>query len=262
MTSPFASATAVLAVLVFLMMSLAGLAMAHTNVTLMTGQHARSLHREIRTTLQLQYLLYLPEAYVDSTNTWPLLLFLHGAGERGNDLNKVKVHGPPKLVGQGSNHFPFVIASPQCPAEDWWTSDLQVATLDALLDDIVDSYRIDEDRVYVTGLSMGGFGTWHLACEYPERFAAIAPVCGGGEPGLAPRIAHLPVWAFHGGKDTVVPPEQSQAMVAALKDAGGEPTLTIYPEAGHDSWTATYANPALYEWLLAHNRMAHAQPGN
>jgi predicted peptidase len=106
----------------------------------------------------------------------------------------------------------------------------------------------------VTGLSMGGFGTWQLACEYPQRFAAIAPVCGGGEPGLASRIAHLPVWVFHGAKDTVVPLERSQEMVTALKQAGGEPTLTVYPDAGHDSWSATYANPELYDWFLAHTR--------
>ena len=130
----------------------------------------------------------------------------------------------------------------------------EIDTLTTLLDEIQSSYAIDADRVYLTGLSMGGFGTWSLACRYPDRFAAIAPICGGGQWYLANRLRHVPVWAFHGAKDPVVPPDLSKSMVDAVKRAGGSAKLTIYPEAGHDSWTAAYDNPDLYKWLLGHRR--------
>ncbi len=122
-----------------------------------------------------EYLLYLPEGYAEQEASWPLLLFLHGAGERGDSLDLVNVHGPPKLIEQGQG-FPFIVVSPQCPVEQRWS----VKTLDKLLNDIAAQYRVDEDRIYVTGLSMGGFGTWNLAARFPHRFAAIAPICGGG----------------------------------------------------------------------------------
>ena len=217
------------------------------------GQHPRSFKQKISKTVEAEYLLYLPDDYAASQAKWPLILFLHGAGERGDNLSKVEVHGPPKLVNEGKS-FPFVIASPQCPKEEWWSSGNQIDTLSALLDHIVAKYRIDEDRIYVTGLSIGGFGTWRLACEYPHRFAAIAPICGKGEPFAARAIPHLPVWVFHGAKDDVVPLQASLEMVGALKKVGGNVEFTIYPEAGHDSWTETYNNPELYEWFLKHKR--------
>ena len=199
---------------------------------------------------QYEYLLYLPEGYAEQEQeSWPLLLFLHGAGERGDSLDLVKVHGPPKLIEQGQ-HFPFIVVSPQSPEDHWWVYE----TLDKLLNDIVAQYRVDEDRIYVTGLSMGGYGTWNLATHYPNRFAAIAPICGGGEPSRACRFKHLPVWAFHGAQDDVVPLEQSQEMIDALQACGSDARLTIYPDADHDSWTETYDNPELYEWLLSHRR--------
>jgi len=125
-----------------------------------------------------------------------------------------------------------------------------------LLDDIVERYRIDEERVYVTGLSMGGFGTWALAGASPERFAAIAPICGGGRRSDARRIAQakLPTWVFHGAKDRVVPFEESQHMVDILEKLGGDVKFTVYPKAQHDSWTETYNNPELYTWLLSQRR--------
>jgi predicted peptidase len=126
----------------------------------------------------------------------------------------------------------------------------------ALLDEIASNYKVDRDRVYVSGLSMGGFGTWELAASAPDRLAAIAPICGGGEKFWVQQIAQLPVWAFHGAKDTVVPPDRSQQMVDELKRLGGQPKLTIYPEAGHDSWTETYDNPEFYQWLLEQRRGA------
>ena len=203
--------------------------------------------------VELKYLLYLPEDYGNSRQKWPLILFLHGAGERGNDVQMVAKHGPPKLVKEGKQ-FPFVIVAPQCPPWEWWPNGTQVAALDALLNDLVARYRIDRDRIYLTGLSMGGYGTWKLATEFPYRFAAIAPICGAGEPAQAACIKDLPAWVFHGAKDPVVPVSGATEMVEALKKCGSDVKLTIYPEALHDSWTETYNNPALYDWFLQHIR--------
>ena len=216
------------------------------------GQSEQTFEKEITKKLSLRYLLYLPKGYgEDKDKKWPLMLFLHGAGERGSNLSLVKMHGPPKLVEQGRD-FPFVIVSPQCPSESWWTERLDALT--ALLDDVESRYAVDRNRVYLTGLSMGGFGSWALGCRYPERFAAVAPICGGGEWFLAGRLAKTPVWVFHGGKDPVVPLRESEEMVAALKRAGGDVQFTVYPEAQHDSWTETYDNPKLYEWFLSHRK--------
>ena len=209
-------------------------------------QKAAKLDIEIKA--QMDYWIYLPQDY-EKQEKVPLLLFLHGAGERGNDLNKVKVHGPPKLIEAGKK-FPFIVVSPQCPEGRWWATHELVA----LIDNLESKYKIDPDRIYVTGLSMGGFGTWALADRIPNRLAAIAPVCGGGNTVTARSLAKLPTWVFHGAKDTVVPLTLSQDMVDAMKKHGGEPKLTIYPEAGHDSWTETYNNPEFYEWLLAQKR--------
>ncbi len=203
----------------------------------------------------LNYLLYLPADYAKK-DAWPLMLFLHGAGERGDDLNLVKTHGPPKLIEAGKQ-FPFVVVSPQCPKDRTW----QATELTALVDEILAKTKIDRDRIYVTGLSMGGFGTWLLAAYTPDRFAAIVPICGGGEVISVRRLTQLPVWAFHGAKDLVVPLKRSEDMVEALKKNGGNAKLTIYPEAGHDSWTATYDNPELYDWLLAQKRKPAPKTG-
>ena len=220
----------------------------------LTGQHPQSFVKEGDEKTRVNYLLYIPEIYPKSRKRWPLVLFLHGAGERGNDLEKVKMHGPPKLVAKEGKEFPFILVSPQCPTGGWWSGDREITALNALLDDIVARYRVDVDRIYVTGLSMGGFGAWRLALDYPDRFAAIAPICGGGDPARAERIKHLPVWVFHGAKDNTVPLRASEAMVAALKKAGGNVRFTVYPDAGHDSWTETYNNPELYKWLLKQKR--------
>ncbi|NNE36046.1 MAG: prolyl oligopeptidase family serine peptidase [Rhodothermales bacterium] len=208
----------------------------------------KSARLDTQVKVQMDYLLYLPKDY-DKQESWPLVLFLHGAGERGDDLELVKVHGPPKLITEGKD-FPFIVVSPQCPKERWW----EPIELTALLDQIVKTHKVDEDRICVTGLSMGGFGSWRLAAYTPHRFAAIAPICGGGETYWTRRFPHLPVWVFHGAKDTGVPLERSQEMVDALKKAGGEPMLTVYPEAGHNSWTETYNNPKFYEWLMEQQR--------
>jgi len=219
------------------------------------GQRAQSMKIQTGSgkTARVKYWLYLPPGY-PGRDRWPLILFLHGAGERGDDLDRVKIHGPPKRIDTENASFPFVIVSPQCPAEGWWSDDDQIERLDALLEQVVSRYEIDPGRLYVTGLSMGGYGTWALAARYPRRFAAIAPICGGGDPTEAERLARLPAWVFHGAEDPVVPLETSQEMVDALREAGGTVTFTVYPEARHDSWTETYSNPALYEWFLLHRR--------
>lgn len=210
------------------------------------SQQPARLEKQVPVTMD--YLLFLPQGY-EQRESWPLLLFLHGAGERGSDLELVKKHGPPKIVADKKD-FPFILVSPQCPANRWW----EPFELNALLDDIVAEHKVDSDRIYVTGLSMGGFGTWALAARAPDRFAAIVPICGGGEASWARRIRDLPVWVFHGGKDPVVPLASSERMVEALKEREGNVRFTVYPEAGHDSWTEAYNDPQLYEWLLAQKR--------
>ena len=200
-------------------------------------------------TEELRYWLYLPEDYA-AKKECPLILFLHGAGERGDDLEKVKVHGPPKLVEQRSD-CPAIVVSPQCPNERIW-SPIQ---LSLLLDKCMETLKVDPDRVYVTGLSMGGFGTWAFCAKEPERFAAAVPICGGGDVTNAARLVKLPIWVFHGAKDTVVTPDYSQKMVDAIRAAGGTRVeLTVYPEAKHDSWTETYANDDVAKWLLSQKR--------
>jgi predicted peptidase len=208
----------------------------------------RTARLDTQVAVRLDYLLYLPQDY-NQQASWPLMLFLHGAGERGADLELVKKHGPPKLIAEGKA-FPFMVVSPQCPKDRWW----EPIELVALLDEIGRTHKVDADRVYVTGLSMGGFGTWRLAAFAPQRLAAIAPICGGGEAYWASQFPHLPVWAFHGAKDFGVPVERSQSMIDALKKLGANPKLTIYPDAGHDSWTETYNNPEFYAWLLEQKR--------
>ena len=220
------------------------------------GQTAQKFYLERQQVLAADYLLFLPDGYgAEPTKRWPLILFLHGAGERGTNIWVVAKHGPPKIDTTATN-LPFIIVSPQCPEGKIWSNDLLLA----LLDDIERKYAVDTRRVYLTGLSMGGFGTWSLGLSHPERFAAIAPICGGGElitPLLADKaqLASLPVWAFHGAKDPVVPVNESERMVALLKKYGvTEVKLTVYPDAQHDCWTQTYANPELFDWFLKHSR--------
>ncbi|GAA4430987.1 dienelactone hydrolase family protein [Bremerella cremea] len=195
---------------------------------------------------QMHFLLYLPKGYEEQEH-WPLVLFLHGAGERGDDLSKVKKHGPPKLVENGQE-FPFIMIAPQCPQGTWWITE----DLVALMDHIVEIHNVDESRVYVTGLSMGGRGTWQVAGAMSDKLAAIAPICGPSQVEVVEKIVNIPTWVFHGAKDPVVKVSQSEEMVKLLKEKGGNPKLTIYPEALHDSWTETYDNEEVFKWLLSH----------
>lgn len=201
----------------------------------------------------LKYIIDLPEGYEDDrAKRWPLILFLHGAGERGFDPEKVRRHGPPALVARGGK-LPFIVLSPLCPPAEWWSTRLE--SLNDLLDRVTAAHRVDPERVYLTGLSMGGNGAWELAVDYPDRFAALAPVCGPASHGPLEKILHIPVWAFHGAQDDIVPLNESQEMIAMLKALGHrDARLTIYPDAGHDSWTPTYSNPELYDWFLRHRR--------
>ena len=223
------------------------------------NQTAKHFTFEKTTKTDLQYLLFLPKGYeATGEKKWPLMLFLHGSGERGTDVWKVATHGPPNCV-KSNPDFPFIAVSPQCPAGQIWSNE----PLLALLDDIIRNYAVDTHRVYLTGLSMGGYGTWGLGMAHPERFAAIAPICGGGEfitPLLLSRdqqkaFQSLGIWAFHGAKDPVVPVAESERMVEMVKHLGlKDVKLTIYPEAQHNCWTETYNNPELYKWFLAHER--------
>jgi len=224
----------------------------------MPKQTAQVLDQQVTKTVKANYLLFLPKGYdAKSTQRWPLILFLHGIGERGSDPWKVKVHGPPKICEKMTN-FPFLVVSPQCPNGEWWSNEV----LETLLDEVIRKHKVDTQRVYLTGLSMGGFGAFALALHAPERFAAVAPICGGGNPfpphGFDARrkaaLKSLPFWVFHGDQDEAVPIEESEHMVKALKKFGCEVEFTVYPGVGHDSWTRTYANRKLYEWFLAHER--------
>ena len=205
---------------------------------------------EVQQTRSLRYLLALPESYADSDAKWPLVVFLHGAGERGDNLDLVKLHGPPKMVAQGRK-FPFILVSPQCPADGWWP----YQPVPELIDFIEKNYRVDPDRIYLTGLSMGGYGTWSFAARQPQRYAAIVPICGGGVPYLMRGLGHLPIWVFHGDQDTAVPLEESERLVRVLKSIGNEKVrFTVFPKTGHNSWTQAYAMDELFEWMLARKR--------
>ena len=232
--------------------SIAGCSLRNIQQESFLGKNSEESFRgTISRVVEVDYLLFLPKEYHVSTKRFPLILYLHGAGHRADaeKLYIVKREGPPK-VAEKIDGFPFIVVSPLCPKGKWWDEDV----LDGLLDQITEKYRVDMDRIYVTGLSMGGYGTWALATTFPDRFAAIAPVCGGGEPSTVDKIRHLPVWAFHGAKDDAVPIKKAQRMIDALRKCDGNVKFTVYPEADHNSWSATYGNPYLYEWLLKHRR--------
>ncbi|MEZ5980389.1 MAG: prolyl oligopeptidase family serine peptidase [Planctomycetota bacterium] len=214
---------------------------------------ATTLERHV----DLRYRLAVPREYgKDPERRWPLILFLHGAGARGNDLAKVAQLGPIARA-EADPDFPFVVAAPLCPAGEWWDTD----ALAALLDELEATLLVDTSRVYLTGMSMGGFGTWELALEHPDRFAAVAPLCGGGDmmkayltKGTAhgDAIARLPIRAVHGTDDPTVPFAETERMVAAVEYLGNVVDFVVVEGAGHDVWTATYSDPAFYDWLLEH----------
>ena len=217
------------------------------------SQSAEKLSAEIKKTANLNYLQYLPDDYGTTDKKYPLIIFLHGAGERGNDINMVKKHGIPKLIEENASvirEYEFIAVSPQCPEGMWWN--VLYDEIDTLIQTCVENLQVDKSRIYLTGLSMGGYGTWYFALKHPRAFAAIAPICGGAEAcGRLSIIKNVPIWAFHGEKDDVVPFSQSAEVVDKLKELGANVKFTAYPELFHDSWTVTYNNPDFYKWLFA-----------
>lgn len=212
-----------------------------------TGQQSHSF--EYNGT-DVQYQLFLPGDYGNRRKKWPLILYLHGASLRGDNIDKVKKYGlPRKIVSEAD--FPFIVLSPQCPPHQGWRD---AEWLIDLLDQIIAEYAVDPRRVYLTGVSLGGGGTWYWAGKYPERFAAIAPLCGYGDPQQAEALKNVPVWVFHGAKDRVVPVSVSEAMVTALRKTGGEVKFTKFPEAGHSIVEEVYSDDNLYKWFLKHRR--------
>jgi len=219
---------------------------------------------------KLNYRLMTPAGYSAKAGAkYPLVLFLHGAGERGDDNQKTLVHATGDFASAvNRTKYPCFVLVPQCPEEKkWvevdWTKDSHTIPAEEsislkLTRDVMASlqkeFRIDDRRLYVTGLSMGGYGTWDMIARTPKVFAAAAPVCGGADEATGDRVIHVPIWAFHGDQDKAVKPERSRRMIAAIEKAGGKPKYTEYPGVGHDSWKQTYADPKFMEWLFAQQR--------
>ncbi len=227
---------------------------------------ARVFHRNGAT---LPYRLLRPLDTSPSQRV-PMVVFLHGAGERGIDNDKQLVHGMADFASVDVRQkYPCFVIAPQCPEDDQWvatpwsadahtmpktpTKSLQL-TLE-LISQLQSEFPIDKQRIYITGLSMGGFGVWDALQRHPDLFAAAVPICGGGDNALADKIAHIPIWAFHGEADTAVKPLRSRDMIAALQAAGGMPRYTEYPGVGHNSWAPTYANRDMFAWLFAQKRV-------
>lgn len=228
-------------------MLIAAAAMATAPIaTLRAGQHPHAPQSDGGYAFQLHL---PPQAAAPKPDRYPLMIFLHGSGERGTNLDQVKAQGPAKVADRDPR-FPFLLISPQLPADQDW----DLAKLRAILAWALQSLPADPDRVVLTGLSRGGHATWRWGAAEPSRFAAIAPVAGRGDPATACTLKTMPVWAFHGDRDDVVTPDGSFAMTRAIRACGGQPRLTIYPDFGHNSWDPAYDDPALYYWLLAQRR--------
>jgi predicted peptidase len=211
----------------------------------------------------------LAPAKVEAGKKYPLVVFLHGAGERGSDNKKQLVHGMNDFASDAiMAKYPAFVVAPQCADEKKWVevdwtldshtmpeqpSDPLAATFE-LIDVLQKTQPIDAQRIYITGLSMGGYGTWDAISRRPELFAAAAPICGGGDPAMAKQIQFVPLWVFHGDKDEAVKVNRSREMVQAIKDVGTDVKYTEYKGVGHDSWTQTYKDPAFYEWLFAQRK--------
>ena len=202
---------------------------------------------QLEQTLTSNYLLYLPEDH-EARDDWPLIVFLHGSGERGDDLALVRRQGLPRLLDEGLK-LPAVVLSPQCPAGRLWT--LSLPAVKALIDEIVNAYRVNPRSIVATGLSLGGAGSYELASLYPGTFAAVAPICGPWTRlFVTDELASLPTWVFHGDADTVVPLSESLQLIDEIEQRGGTPRLTVYPGVGHNSWDPAYEDDELLAWLL------------
>lgn len=199
----------------------------------------------------LKYYLYYPEHYFDSEETFGLLLFLHGGGESGRALEEIKDTGPPKMLAEGKQ-FPFLILAPQnSHAKKWWNTEAVIQ----LLDSVTGMNRVDKNRIYVSGLSRGGSAAWELATQYPDKFAAMAVVCGMTPLPYAHWIdQEMPIWVFHGDQDDVIDVEESDKMVAKLRDMGHDVRYTRYKGVGHNAWDRAYTTDSLYTWLANQKR--------
>ncbi len=194
---------------------------------------------------EMYYLIDVPEEFKNTSGA-PLVIFLHGAGERGKDHELIYRQGVPRYLREESKKVAAITICPQCPPEYIW-NDIVIFLKD-FIDSIIDAYKIDRSRVSLTGISMGGYGTWEMAMCYPEMFRKIAPVCGGGTPWRANRI-QAKIRAFHGDKDDCVPPESSYQMVDAAKSAGKDVLLTVFHDVDHCSWDTAYLTTNVLEWL-------------
>ncbi len=212
-------------------------------------EHSLVYHAQNNIEQDLNYLLYLPSEYDQSEQVFPLVLFLHGAGERGDDLENLKIHGIPKLINEGRS-FPFISVAPQCPNDGYWDRPEYVSTLISLVKTVMKDTRVDPKRVYGTGLSMGGLGTLAIAIKDPELFSAIIPICGGADLEKIQRLNKLPMWIFHGDRDDVIPLDNSISIYQSLRSVNENVFLTVYAGVDHDSWTETYENDDIYDWLL------------
>ncbi|MCM4167284.1 2-succinyl-6-hydroxy-2,4-cyclohexadiene-1-carboxylate synthase [Arenibacter antarcticus] len=208
---------------------------------------------EVTTTETLKYYLYYPENYKSSGDEkFPLLLFLHGGGESGGSLDAVKRNGPPKLL-TGGKKFPFLILAPQNPNEKmWWNT----RAVNQLLETVIAENKVDPNRIYLTGLSRGGGAAWEMAVQYPDKFAALAVVCGMAPLPYASWInKKLPIWVFHGDQDNSIPISESVNMVAKLREMGYRVQFTIYKGVGHNAWEKAYENETLYDWFMEQEKL-------
>ncbi len=224
-------------------------ALATLGLTLICPALAHAIQTAATTTVvsKINYLTFLPKSYSAKGEPVPMIIFLHGSGERGSDLEKVKKWGPPALAESNPN-FPFLVISPQVPDGEAW----HAASVKAVIDEVLAKYNVDRRRIYLTGISMGGYGAWDLATRYPDYFAAIAPICGGGNARAMRKLTGIPTWVFHGKKDEAVPESESAVLVAALQTAGGNVRYTVLPEGDHvASWVHAYdEKTGLFDWFL------------
>ncbi len=198
---------------------------------------------------EAKYVLFVPHDYKGDKPA-PLILFLHGSGETGTDGQKPVKQGIGNAIKKQEKTFPFIVIFPQSQKRTWQADSADAQRALDILAEVQKKYKVDPKRIYLTGLSMGGYGTWSLAAKYPDRWAAIVPICGGGNPADAAKIKDIPCWCFHGDADKAVKVEKSREMIDALKAAGGKPKYTEYPKVGHNSWDKAYGTKELYEWLL------------
>lgn len=218
-----------------------------------TNLNAQSLKKD-SVSIDYKYLVHIPKDTPES-GKFPLILFLHGAGSRGDDINMVGTHNPLKHY-PNKGDFPFLLVAPQCPAGKSWNPDILLN----ILAELEKKYPIDLNKEYITGLSLGGKGVWDLLQKAPDKFAAAAPVCGWGDSANLCLLKYTPVWAFHGKEDQAVLPQQSIGMITALNNAGGHGKIKLYDHTKHNSWDSAYAEPKLYEWLLKHSRIGEELP--